>query len=237
MKSPAVILVLVTACYGSAPGKPPQVPVPPLADGTDIAVSSQTKTAIEQVPHEAWSCPAGHYHPDPLCTRSDYTEAEPVTRTTTTATYGDQPISYAQFVAMTDAKRGEKLAELDELEHKCHRANVPRYIGIVSMLGGLVAGAIVGEITHDSTGQIIAGAGLGVGATSYTLGYFAFGGNDCVAAREQYRELDLSEQMSWTSVQGRDYANEMRQAAAQFNAAHGQRAKLEMRDSVVLDPQ
>jgi len=223
-------LALVTACYGAAPGKPPQIPLPPIADGAEIYVRSETKTTIEQVPHESWSCPAGHGQGDPACTRTTYTQAEPVTRTTTTATYGDQPISYGQFVAMTDAKRPDKLVELDDLSHKCKRANVPRYIGIASMLGGLAAGLLVGNLAHDAgTGQAIAYVGIGAGAASYTLGFFAFGGAQCVAARNLYNHLDLTRENAWTSVQGKDYADEMKEAAAQFNASHGRHARLGMR--------
>jgi hypothetical protein len=230
MKSLALV-VFATACYGAAPGKPPQIPLPPVEDGADISVHSETKTTMEQVPHTAWSCPAGHGDGDPACTRHDYTETEPVTRTTTTAAYGDQPISYAQFQVMTDAKRDEKLAELDELSHKCQRANIPRYAGIASMVGGLALGLLVGNVANSATaGQAIAYAGLIGGAASYTLGFFAFGGRDCVGARELYNNLDHSQQMSWTSVQGEQYADQMKAAAEQFNAGHGRRATLEMRD-------
>ena len=230
MKAIALAGVLVAGCYGSAPGKPPQVPLPAIEDGTDIAVRTETKTQIEQVPHTAWSCPAGHAEGDPACTRHDYTEAEPVTRTTTTATYGDQPISYGQFMVMTDEKRDQKLAELDALRHKCTRANIPRYAGIASMLGGLAAGVIVGNAVHDSgVGQGIAYAGMIAGAGSYTLGYFAFGGRDCVAASNLYEQLDMTREMEWSSVEGQKYADDMKQAATQFNASHGRRAKLGMR--------
>jgi hypothetical protein len=230
MKSLALALPFTIACYGAAPPRPPQIPLPPVADGTDILVSSETKTAIEQVPHTAWSCPAGHADGDPACTRHDYTSAEPVTRTTTTAMYGDQPLNYAQFVVMTDNKHDQKLAELDDLAHKCKRANVPRYAGIAAMLGGLVAGLAVGAATHDSGAeQGVIYSGLAVGAASYTLGFFAFGGADCVRARNLYNHLDLSREMAWTSVQGTQYASEMKALAEQFNAMHGHRGGLGMR--------
>jgi hypothetical protein len=174
---------------------------------------------------------AGHGDGDPACIRHDYTETEPVTRTTTTAAYGEQPISYAQFEVMTDAKRDAKMAELEDLSHKCKRANVPRYAGIASMVGGLALGLLVGNVANSATaGQAIVYTGLAAGAASYTLGFFAFGGSDCVAARNLYNSLDHSREVDWTSVQGQQYADEMKEAAAQFNASHGRRATLDMRD-------
>ena len=226
LKSVAPLSLFLVACYGAAPGRPPRVPVPELAEGAPIDVHSETKTTIEQVSKTAWSCPAGHADGDPLCTRHDYSVAEPVTRTTTTASYADQPITYAQFMVLTDAKRGDKLSELEDLSHVCRRANVPRYAGMGLMLGGLVAGMIVG----GDVGKGIVYGGLGGGAASYTLGFFAFGGRQCVQARNLYNELDLSHAMSWNSVEGADYATEMRALAEQFNATHLHRtAALHMR--------
>ena len=224
MKAHMLFLTLA-ACYGAAPGKPPQIPLPPIADGAEIAVHSETKTAIENVPKEASSCPSGHSAPDPLCTITRYEVAEPVTRTTTTASYADQPITFAQFKVLTDPKWNDKLAELDDLSHKCTRANVPRYAGIGFMVGGLVAGMIVG----GDAGKAVAYTGLGAGAASYTLGFFAFGGKDCVRADNLYRELDLTREMEWTSVQGADYASEMKSLAEQFNASHAPRSAMRMR--------
>jgi hypothetical protein len=224
MKAPLLLLSLA-ACYGAAPGKPPRVPVPQVLDGAEVSVRSVTKTEIENVAKQATTCPEGHSAGDPLCTVTSYTVAEPVTRTTTTASYADQPLTYAQFTALTDPKWDDKHAQLDDLAHKCQRANVPRYAGIGFMLGGLVAGMIAG----GDAGKVIAYSGLGAGAASYTLGFFAFGGADCVRARNLYRELDLTEAMSWNSVQGAEYATEMKALAEQFNAAHGQRSAMRMR--------
>jgi hypothetical protein len=76
-------------------------------------------------------------------------------------------------------------------------------------------------IVGGSAGEAVATGGLVAGAGSYTLGFFAFGGADCVRARNLYNEMDLSRAMGWNSVQGTDYATEMKALAEQFNAAHG----------------
>jgi hypothetical protein len=220
------LLFPLAACYGSAPGKPPQVPLPPLLDGAEVSVHSETRTTIENVEKQASSCPAGHNAPDPECTITRYSEPEPVTRTTTTASYAGQPITFAQFKVLTDPKWNEKLAELDELSAKCRHANIPRYAGLGFMAGGLVAGMIVG----GDAGKAIAYGGFGAGAASYTLGFFAFGGRDCVRASNLYHELDLTDAMDQRSVDGADYATEMKALADQFNAAHGQRSAMRMRE-------
>jgi hypothetical protein len=215
----AFVSLSLAACYGAAPPQPPRVPLPELADGAEIGVHSETKTEIEHVSRQATTCPAGVSEGNPACTVTRYTVAEPVTRTHTTASYGDQPISYAQFKVITDPHWNEKLAELDDLSHKCTRANVPRYVGMGLMLGGLITGAIVG----GTAGQGILWGGLGGGAASYTLGYVAFGGRQCVEARDLYNEVNLSDAMSWNSVEGADYAVEMKTLAEQFNATHSRR--------------
>jgi hypothetical protein len=222
----AVVLLPLAACYGAAPGAPPRVPLPPVIDGAEVAVHTETRTEIENVQKQASTCPQGHGPGDPACAVTTYTVAEPVTRTTSTASYAEQPISFAQFKVLTDPKWNEKLALLDELATKCQHANIPRYAGLGSMLGGLVAGMIVG----GDTGKVIVYGGFGVGASSYALGYFAFGGADCVRAQNLYNELDMSQEMSWNSVEGGERASEMKSLAEQFNAQHGgRRSAMRMR--------
>src|SRR5215467_7600585 len=102
MKSAAAFaFVSLAACYGAAPPKPVHVTLPPLADGAEIDVHSSSQTTIENVPHTASTCPQGKGEGDPSCVVTRYVTAEPVTRTTTSATYGTEPITYAQFKVLT----------------------------------------------------------------------------------------------------------------------------------------
>jgi hypothetical protein len=233
MKSVALTVPLsLAACYGAAPPRPVHVPLPPLAAGAEIDVHSESRTTIENVPHSASTCPSGKSEGDPSCTVTKYVVAEPVTRTTTTATYGTEPITYAQFKVLTDPHWDTKLGDLDDLAHKCQRANIPRYAGLGLMLGGLVAGLVVGGATGNAGAEqgVIYG-GLGLGAGSYALGYFAFGGRQCVEAQQLYNTMDMSQAIGWNSVEGDDYATEMKALAEQFNAVHrnGPTAALGMR--------
>jgi hypothetical protein len=73
--------------------------------------------------------------------------------------------------------------------------------------------------------------GAGLGAASYALGYFAFGGRQCNEARSLFNELDMSAAVGWNTVEGEDYAVQMKSLAEQFNATHrnGPTAHLDMR--------
>jgi hypothetical protein len=209
----ATFTASLAACYGAAPHRPPQVPLPPPVEGAGIDVFSETKTTFEPVEKQASSCPQGKGEGDPSCVITRYTVTEPITRTTTRASYGAEPITYGQFKVMTDAHYVDKLADLEDLSHKCKRANVPRYIG----MGLFAAGLIVGPLAKSS---VIAYGGMIGGGVSYSTGYFAFGGRDCVRARMLANEIDMTEAMHWESVEGADYAVEMKTLADQFNRGH-----------------
>ena len=219
MKSVALCLPVLAACYGAAPPKPARIPLPTIVDGAEIEVHSEERTTIETVAKEASTCPAGHATGSPACTVTRYTVKEPVTRTHSTASYGAEPISYAQFRVLTDGQYDAKLSRLEDLSHRCQRANVPRYVGIGLMLGGLVAATIVGKATDSSAAaQGTLWGGVGGGAASYALGYFAFGGRDCNEARGIYNDVNVAGDMGTTTVTGGQIAVEMQELAARFNA-------------------
>ncbi|HEY1814269.1 MAG TPA: hypothetical protein VGG74_18085 [Kofleriaceae bacterium] len=223
----AFLSLSLAACYGAAPPKPPTVPLPAINAGAEIAVQSESNTSMESVPHEARTCASDGTG----CVTTTYQTTEPVTRTHTTATYNEQPITYAQFNVMTDPRWDQKLAELDDLASKCQRANYPRYAGIaligVGLVGGLIAGAAGGGANAEYA-LMYGGAGLGL--ASYALGYFAFGGRDCVEARALFNEMDMSRAMHENVVDGADVAAQMKTLADQFNATHkSDHASLDMR--------
>ncbi len=222
----AFIPILLTACYGAAPPKPPRIPLPELREDAQIVVHSETKTQIEEVAKQSSSCPAGHAEGSPECTIHRYTVAEPVTRTKTTASYGGEPINYGQFRVLTDKDYDHKLARLDHLSTGCRRANIPRYIGIGLLLGGLIA------IPASKGNDIVLASGyiaLAGGGASYAAGYWAFGGAQCNEARDLYNQVDMSEEATWDTVQGTDFATEMATLADQFNARTKQTSAMRMR--------
>ena len=229
MWSVAFCLPLLAACYGAAPPKPARVPLPPTVEGAQIMVHTESRTTIESVQKEASTCPQGHAPGSPACTVTRYSVNEPVTRTHSSATYADEPISYAQFKVMTDPQYDQKVSRLEELSHRCKRANVPRYVGLSLMLGSLIAAPIVGKAT-DSTAasQGTLWGMLGAGTASFTLGYFAFGGRDCNQARGIYNDVNVAGYVDTHDLLGADTAAEMAELAARFNARQSQAAQSAM---------
>lgn len=212
-----LVALSLVACYGAAPPPPAKIPLPPIAAGATIDVESHDVTTVEQVSKTAKSC--NEATPDPQhCTTTSYTEAEPVTRTHTSASYGSAPLSYAQLKVLSDEHYDEKVQQLAELSHVCRRANVPRYLGLIGIIGGAI---VIGEgQNHDSS--VVTGAGIAAiagGIASYAAGYYAFGGRECTQARSLYNEIDYGGQQ-WTDVVGEGYAQEMKDLAARFNSAH-----------------
>jgi hypothetical protein len=229
MKSVAFCLPLLAACYGAAPPKPARIPLPPVQEGAEIAVHTEERTTIESVAKEAKTCPQNYTNPNE-CTITSYTVKEPVTRVHSTATYGEQPISYAQFKVMTDPQYDDKLSRLEGLSHRCKRANVPRYVGLGLMLGSLIAAPIVGKAT-DSTAasQGTLWGMLGAGGASFALGYFSFGGRDCNEANGIYRDVNVAGYVDTTTVTGGDAAAEMAALADRFNASQSRQSAMRMR--------
>lgn len=226
MKPSVAIPLLLTACYGAAPPRPAKPALPTLRDDAELVVTTERKTEIEDVAKESTSCPTGHAAGSPACTVHRYTVAEPVTRTHTHATYAGETITYGQFRVLTDNDYDAKLSRLDDLSTGCKRANIPRYIGLGLVLGGLVA------IPLSKGNDIVLGSGyaaLAGGGVSYGLGYFSFGGRECNAARRLYNDIDMSEESTWQSVQGRDVASEMAALAERFNAQRRPASAMQMR--------
>jgi hypothetical protein len=213
-----LLSVLLIGCYGAAPSKPALVPLPSLIPGAQIEVRSETTTAIENVSHSARSCPED----GSTCSIVRYTVPESVTRTTTTARYAGQPISYGQFLVMTDPNYGQKLSELEELSAHCRRANIPRYAGLASALGGYFVGELA---VKGDTGRTILYGGAVVGAGLFTLGYLFFGGRDCNAANNLFHHVDMTYQLTEHVMEGDEYPEKMKSLADQFNAAHSGHAR------------
>jgi hypothetical protein len=216
---------LLAACYGSAPPPPPKIPLPPVVDGAPIEVESHDKTTVEDVQREARTCAV--VDQSEKCSVTKYKESVPVTRTYTRATYAGQPLNYAQLRVMSDPEYDAKVARIAELGHTCRRANVPRYLGLLGVVGGIVVANIGAAGKNPNVPVEVGGfAMIGGGIASYATGYYAFGGRDCVRARALYNELDLANKQ-WEVVVGGDYAAEMKALAERFNAAH--RAVMGMR--------
>ncbi len=210
-----VLLVGLAACYGAAPPHPVVVPLPPMSGGELLDVHTESKTVVENVAHHSSTCPQGHAEGDPACVVTTYTVAEPVTRTHSTASLDGSPVSIAQFRVLTDAMYDAKIAELAELSHHCKRANMPRYLGMGLVLGGLIALGASNKL--GSIGLVLGYGGLAAGSVSYGFGYFGYGGRECVAATRLYEQINYGSNPG-EMLDGTDAASEMATLAAEFNA-------------------
>jgi len=210
-------LVASVGCYGAAPPTPVTVPLPEIAAGVPIEVHTESDTQFENVEKKSVTCPQGHVEGSPACIVTRYHVREPVTRTDTTARYGDTPLNMAQFRVMTDPDYDKKRAELAAHSAACQGANVPRWIGAGAALAGVVLFA-AGQSNRavSTTGLVL----LGGGAGSYAAGYYVFGGRRCHEAERLYRQLDLRTSLELTSDSGAARADEMKTLADDFNRRH-----------------
>ncbi len=216
-------LLLMAGCYGAAPPRPQAVTLPDVAPGSPLEVYSNSSTTFENVQKESETCPQGHASGSPACVKTTYTAKEPVTRTVSTATHGGTPIDYAQFLVISDPTYQQSLTTLADHSEACQEANVPRYIGMGLAIGGLIAYSVGASNGNDVVGNIGL-LGLAGGAGAYTAGYFAFGGNRCVAASKLYRRIDYARESGKTEVHGSVTALEMKTLADKFNQRRNQAA-------------
>jgi len=216
-------LLLTAGCYGAAPPRPQAVTLPDVAPGSPLEVYSNSTTSFENVQKESETCPQGHGSGSSACVKTTYTVKEPVTRTVSTATHGGTPIDYAQFLVISDPNYQESLTDLADHSEACQEANVPRYIGMGLAIGGLIAYSIGGSKDNSVVGNIGL-ASLAGGAGAYTAGYFAFGGNRCVAASRLYGQINYARSAGQTEIRGSLTALEMKTLADKFNQRRTQSA-------------
>ncbi len=202
-----------TGCYGASPPPVTQMPTPERFPGAQADVDTRQETHMEQVNKEARTCDSSGQN----CVVTKYQVSEPVVYTYSSMQYAHKPVSYADFMLITDTKREEHLAKLDENRNACERANIPRWIGI----GMVAAGVIATGAAYFTREPALTYAGLGSmggGGVSYGVGYFAFGGQKCNEAAAQHRELEVADKKDVMEVSGSDTAADLRRRALEFNA-------------------
>jgi hypothetical protein len=206
----AALLSAMTACYGAAPTRPIKVPVPDLMADAQMTVRTTSETTMEDVKRESRTCTETA---PPVCSTQTYTVAEPVTRTTFRASYGGESISAGQFLTMTDPDYDAKLSRFDRLVTNCKRANIPRYIGI----GSLLVAALLSK-AESTVGIVTRRVGLIGGTSSYALGYIFLGGRDCVKAEELHRSINFAPLASQNEIEGAHNAQGIAELVEKFNS-------------------
>lgn len=216
-------LLLSAGCYGAAPPRPQTVAVPEAEPGAHLEVYSNSSTSYENVQRESQTCPQGHSNGSSACVKTTYTVKEPVTRTVSTATYGGNPVDYAQFLVLSDPNYQEGLTILADHSEACQEANLPRYIGMGLAITGVLAYSIGASKSNDTVANIGL-LGMAGGAGAYGAGYFAFGGNRCVAAARLYGQINYARSSGQTEIRGSVTAMEMKTLADKFNQRRNQSA-------------
>ena len=205
-------LTATVACYAATPPRPTTVALPALLDAATITTHSKVVFENQAVAKQASHCPQGASVGAAGCTVTHYSETERVKQTKTTASYGDTPITYAQFKVLTDPDYNAKLVALERARSRCNGGSLPRWAGI----GLAVAGLIVAS-SSDRTTKILGFAGMGAGAATYTFGYIRYAG-PCNQANDLYYQVDFSQDIDRRVVEGDDRAHEMQALSEQFNA-------------------
>lgn len=210
-------LSFAVGCYGSAPPPPPEVAVA-VVPGETVSVEVHSEDAIEKQEKKSYTCPQGHVPGSPQCLVTTYWEDVPVIHWEAEASYADNKLSLAEFVALTDPNWNENMTKLKDYSASCQGANIPRYVGIALLLTGLVGMGVGAAVDDKDTGKAIVYGGIGaigVGIGSYTLGYFAFGGNKCAPATQIYNSIPSTKE---TKVHSKSEADAMKKAAKEFNS-------------------
>ena len=202
-----------TGCYGASPPPVTQMPTPERIPGAQADVDTRQETHMEQVNKEARTCDSSGQN----CVTTKYQVSEPVVYTFSSMHYAGKPVSYADFMLITDTKREEHLAKLDENRNACERANIPRWVGIGMVAAGVIATGAA-YFTREPALTYVGLGTMGGGGVSYGVGYFAFGGQKCNEAAAQHRELEVADKKDVLEVPGSDTAADLRRRALEFNA-------------------
>lgn len=205
----------LAGCYGAAPRKLTPVPVPQASDA-QLSVYSEETTHIETTDTTDSICASAGI---PLvgasaCLSADYSIDTPVTVVSSTAKLGDIPLSYGQFLVLSDPDYKQSALALDAHRDACDASAVPKWVGIGLAVGGLVALSAA----KSDVGEALGWVGLGAGAATYTAGYVAWGGSRCEEGRRLYNQLDHSRFADTMVVTGANTAREMQAVASEFNA-------------------
>jgi hypothetical protein len=166
-----IAVAALTGCYGAASPTPARPTLPPIVDGQEVDYQTSEN------PHYYES--GGHLR---------YTRGISLD----SMAYGDTALTYHEFRSLADPTWNDKLASHDQLVQRCHRANIPRYIGYTSVLIGSIAYYYGGALFNENQANLhyaVSGGLLGLGAAAYTTGYLFFGGRACDEANNMAAEL------------------------------------------------
>lgn len=160
-----VAALLTTGCYGSAPATPPRLQ-PALDAGATATLDVTTRRAYYD--------------------RDGYRHER---HSSMQFLYGGEPKTYGEYRAVVDPKWTATLDHYDDLHRRCQRANIPKYLGIATLVGGfafaLWGANLIGEGKEDLQ-RTVQYTAIGAGALIFGAGYAFFGGRACNEAKRMW---------------------------------------------------
>lgn len=185
MQHHLLALVAIAGCYPAAPAARPDIPAPALSDDTTLEVAIGTgpmKTTVKTL-----TCPRkdGVRTDEPCYWKKNGGREVP----TAEVSAGSSPLRRGEVMALVIP---EQLQRFDRTRRSCKTKQVPRYIGGVLALGGIIVIAAGSSFIDDNkTKYIVGGGAIAAGGLAYGVGYL-LGGGVCHEAKRISDELALS---------------------------------------------
>jgi hypothetical protein len=209
------LVAVVAGCYDNPPPRAPRIEAPAVVPGASLEIDSRVTQENRRVAEHERVCVNGS------CDTVSVTHHQMVDVHHASATYNGQPLTYGQTLMLADPTFVQDQKRMAELTASCERAAIPRELGEALFLVGDI-GIIEGGATSDGSIKepwFAAGiAAVAAGITSYALGKYVFGGQDCAEASELY----LKRSGQFGSADEKDVedstADEVETIAKDFNA-------------------
>jgi hypothetical protein len=213
---------VLSACYDNPPPQIPRPQPPAVIDGATLDVESRVVTERRPVTKRDHVCVRTNGHSS--CSDVSVTSREPVRVTHATATYGGAPLTVHEALGLADPTYVPDWTRMDKLAANCRHASVPKYVGGILTLAGMLL-VIQGTGTSDGSVNmpyaIGGGAALAGGLAAYALGKYALGGQDCAEANEIYQRHRAQYSAAGDTDVEDDLASELDIVARRFNAHLG----------------
>jgi hypothetical protein len=185
MQHHTIALLGLAACYPAAPAARPQIPAPTLP--ADTALDVTVGTGPMKTTTKTYTCPRrdGVRTGEPCYWKSNGGREVP----TAEVRAGDTPLRRGEVMALAIP---DQLERFDRARSACKTKQIPRYIGGVLALGGIIVIAAGGSFIDDNkTRYLVGGGAIAAGGLAYGVGYL-LGGGVCHDAKEIGDELTLS---------------------------------------------
>jgi hypothetical protein len=133
--------------------------------------------------------------------------------------YGQNTLTYHEVRSLADPNWGTKLAEYDQIAHRCGRASRAETLAYIGIVAGANWAYWSGNFLNEDQNLLRFGVGgglVGVGLLSYAVGYAFLGGRDCGKANQMAENLHL-QYVGGGDIGDPDAIAEIKAVAKDFN--------------------